>query len=197
MFNRMTNCSFTGKSPPKIHSIKFCPKTGFHFKMNNNETHHTESAPPVPNNILNQAYLDAFTNSAEFDIANRLFPEGPKRLESVGDLHFIAAIDEHRNVDDGVLMPTQVLPHNFKMPPQIDCLSSTQTDKSLADLKALLASWEMLQMYDWFAGTYIEYAICIFVRICLRPVSNLIPLELNLNHLQRTNCLSMCSVSWT
>lgn len=66
-----------------------------------------------------------------------LFPNGPKRL-SFHDLMPVS--------------PVHNLPPDFKMPPQIDCLSEHQNDQSIANLKVLLQSWGMQQLYNWFYG---------------------------------------------
>lgn len=149
----MTNCNFTGKSPPKIHSIKFCSKVGFHFKMSNYENYTQSSSSTQqkssPNNILQEAFVNAFAET-QYGIRADLFPDGPTRSQSIDIQQLIPTLDQHQSA--GLLMPPQILPHDFKIPPQIDCLSSNQTEKSIADLKALLASWGMLQLYEWFAG---------------------------------------------
>lgn len=66
---------------------------------------------------------------------SELFPEGPTKMTTLP-----------------TLIPQQILPPTFKMPPQIDCLSQYQDEQSISNLKALLVSWGMLQLFDWFVG---------------------------------------------
>lgn len=145
MYNRITNCSFTGKSPPKIYSVKFCSKPGFHFKTMNNIQNYAASPSPFiqyESHVSQNIILNAMKNSFGED-EPELFPTGPIKLQDNP-----VSVSSHQDV----FMPKQILPLDFKFPPQIDCLSENQNDATTADLKALLQSWGMLQLFDWFAG---------------------------------------------
>lgn len=108
------------------------------------------------NTILQEAMKDMFedqvnvNNQSQVGIVDAathdLFPEGPKRLP----FH-----------ETDIYMPEQVFPPDFKKPPQIGCLSAAhQGEQSTTNLKALLASWGMLELFDWFVGKRI--CRCVF-----------------------------------
>lgn len=111
----------------------------------NNIHNHTASPPSsIQNATLISANILEDALQGSFGIHSiELFPEGPKRLELEVN-HFMTTQE--------ALMPQQVWPPDFKLPPQIGSLSENQSDQSAADLKALLLSWGMLQLYDWFTG---------------------------------------------
>lgn len=48
-------------------------------------------------------------------------------------------------------------PSDQQAPPFSQYLWKTQTNQTLSDLKSLLSSWGLVELYDWFLGWYLCY----------------------------------------